>query len=208
MIIFILGIVFGYLLNIYINYFLKSLNINYHKANYPLVIIINIILWFIIIQNNEFTINSLLYCLLTSLLIIITIIDFKSFEIPQLITLSILVLAIIKLFFNISNIFDYLLGFFIVSFYILFLIILSKGKAIGGGDFKLMASAGLFLGYKLIILAFIIGIISASIIHSIKVIFFKANKVLAFGPYLSIGIYLSLNYGNFLINWYLSLFNM
>ena len=40
--------------------------------------------------------------------------------------------------------------------------------AFGGGDIKLMAFAGLFLGWKYIILAFLIGCILGAVIHSIR----------------------------------------
>lgn len=74
----------------------------------------------------------------------------------------------------------------------------------GGGDVKLMASAGLLLGWKLILLAFILGCIFASVIHLLKMRFTDADSRLAFGPYLSAGIIVSILFGNNIINWYMT----
>ena len=79
----------------------------------------------------------------------------------------------------------------------------------GGGDVKLMAAAGLMLGWKHILLAMMIGCILGSIIHVLRMLLDKKKKkehVLAFGPYLAIGIYLTILFGNPIIAWYSSFF--
>ena len=82
---------------------------------------------------------------------------------------------------------------------------ISKGRAIGGGDIKLMAAAGLLVGWKQIILAFLLGCILGAIIHLIRMRVSKADHVLAMGPYLSVGIFIAALWGNQWIGWYLSL---
>lgn len=76
----------------------------------------------------------------------------------------------------------------------------------GMGDVNLMAASGLVLGWKLVILAFLIGCILATIIHPIKMKLKHSSNVLAFGPYLSGGIFISMLYGQQLINWYIQTF--
>ena len=75
----------------------------------------------------------------------------------------------------------------------------------GGGDVFLMAAAGLLLGWKNIILAFVLGCIIGSVIH---IIIMKVKKetdnMLPFGPYLSAGIFISMLFGEKMINWYIS----
>lgn len=75
----------------------------------------------------------------------------------------------------------------------------------GGGDVKLMAVAGLLLGWKLVILAFFIGCLLGSILHITRMKLVDAGHMLAFGPYLSMGIIISMLWGNDLIAWYLQL---
>ena len=88
------------------------------------------------------------------------------------------------------------------------LFLVSGGSAIGGGDVKLMASCGLILGWKLIILAFLLGCIIGSVVHVIRIKISGAGRVLAMGPYLSVGIFLAALWGNTWISWYLGLLGM
>ncbi|MEG1291263.1 MAG: prepilin peptidase, partial [Lachnospiraceae bacterium] len=74
-----------------------------------------------------------------------------------------------------------------------------------GGDVKLMAAAGLILGWKLIILAFVWACILGSVLHIIRMKISHAPHVLAMGPYLSMGIFLAALWGEPFINWYLNM---
>jgi leader peptidase (prepilin peptidase)/N-methyltransferase len=75
----------------------------------------------------------------------------------------------------------------------------------GGGDVFLMAAAGLLLGWKNIILAFVLGCIIGSVVHiTIMKIKKDTDNVLPFGPYLSAGIVIAMIFGDKMINWYLS----
>ena len=87
------------------------------------------------------------------------------------------------------------------------LYVLSKGRAIGGGDIKLMAACGLILGWKLIILAFLIGCILGSVIHVIRMKVSDADHVLAMGPYLSLGVFIAMLWGEQFLRWYLGLYS-
>ena len=73
----------------------------------------------------------------------------------------------------------------------------------GGGDVKLMAAAGVVVGWKLGWIAMILGCIIGSVIHSIRMKVSKESPMLAFGPYLAMGLYLALLFGNELVAWYL-----
>ena len=81
----------------------------------------------------------------------------------------------------------------------------SKGRAIGGGDVKLMAVCGLVLGWKLVLLAFFLGCILGSVIHIIRMKAFGTDRVLAMGPYLSLGVLHAVLWGNTMIQWYMGL---
>jgi leader peptidase (prepilin peptidase)/N-methyltransferase len=83
----------------------------------------------------------------------------------------------------------------------------SGGRAIGGGDIKLMAAAGLLLGWKQIVLAFVLGCVAGAVIHSIRMRVSHAEHMLAMGPYLSLGILLTILWGDTWINAYLGLFS-
>ena len=70
-----------------------------------------------------------------------------------------------------------------------------------------MAAAGLLLGWKYILLAFILGCILGSVIHLLRMRFSNAEHVLAMGPYLSMGIFVSALFGERMIGWYINYIN-
>ncbi len=172
-------------------------------VQYPLVEFANGILYLLVFAVNGFQISSFLYCLATSALMVLSVIDFRTFEIPFGINVFIFVLGIIQVITDYENWMEYLIGFFTVSTFMWIVIWLTKGNGFGGGDMKLMAAAGLLLGWKRILLSFLIGCIIGSICHVIRMKITKEDHVLAFGPYLSIGIFLSMLWGETWIQWYL-----
>jgi len=174
------------------------------SIQYPLIELINGIGYVLIFIRFELEIRTLLVMLLFSTLLVISVIDLKTREIPPSLNLFILILGIINLIINKENWKDYIIGFFAVSLFLLCILIITKGRGIGGGDIKLMAVAGLFLGAKEIVLALILGCIIGSIIHIFLMAVFKKGRELAFGPYLSLGIFIAALYGKEMINWYLS----
>lgn len=173
------------------------------SVQYPLIEAANGILYIGIYMINGRNAESLLYCLLASALLALSVIDLRTYEIPFGINLFILALGLVRLALDHRSWELYVIGFFSVSVFLGLLIWLSKGKAMGGGDMKLMAAAGLLLGWKLIILAFLTACILGAVIHSIRMRAAKEGNVLAMGPYLAAGIMLAALFGNTWISWYI-----
>jgi leader peptidase (prepilin peptidase)/N-methyltransferase len=176
------------------------------SAQYPLVEAANGILYVLVFVANGVNGTSVLYCLLASALLVLSVIDFRTYEIPFGINLFILVLGLIHTAMDYTNWMEYGIGLLAVSLPLALLLLLSRGRAIGGGDVKLMAAAGLLLGWKLIILAFFLGCILGSVIHIIRMKVSQAEHMLAMGPYLSMGIMLAALWGDIWINAYLGVF--
>lgn len=155
----------------------------------------------------------ILSAVLCSVLIVISVIDWRTFEIPIGTNIVILILGVIKLLINVFvygldvSWLEYVIGFFIVSIPLAIIYYVSKGRAMGGGDVKLMAVTGLFLGWKLALVALIAGCLYGSIIHIIRMKVSGEGKQLAMGPYLSAGIVTALWFGNFIIEWYSGFFH-
>lgn len=177
------------------------------SVQYPLIEAANGCLYVVIFLVKGLYVESLLYCLLCSALLALSVIDFRTYEIPVGFNVFIGILGIVRIILDYENWLDYIIGFFSVSVFLLVLYLLSKGRAIGGGDIKLMAAAGLLLGWKLNVLSFCIGCILGAIIHCIRMKISGEGKQLAMGPYLSLGIFISLLVGDYFINWYISLFS-
>ena len=175
-------------------------------VQYPLIEALNGIGYAILVMLNGFTITTILYCLCTSALLALSVIDWRIYEIPVAFNIFIGILGIIRLLTDIGHWHLYVIGFFAVSGFLYLLYIITSGRGIGGGDIKLMAVAGLLVGWKLIILSLVIGCLLGSVIHLILMKVKEKDRVLAFGPYLSMGIYISMLYGEQLITWYISMF--
>ncbi len=178
------------------------------SIQYPLVEALNGICYLLIFLANGFCINSVILCLLTSALIVISVIDFRTYEIPVACNGFILVLGIIATAIDYKNLADHLIGLVCISGFLYLLYVLTKGKGIGGGDIKLMAAAGLVIGWVNIILAFFLGCILGSVIHVIRMKVSNEDHVLAMGPYLSMGIFIAALYGDNMIQAYLSMIGL
>ena len=100
-----------------------------------------------------------------------------------------------------------LVGAFCVSVPMLVLTMLIPG-AFGGGDIKLMAACGLFLGWKCTLVSTFLGFLFGGIWAAGLLLTGKAERKehFAFGPFLCLGMGIGLIYGQTLINWYVGLF--
>lgn len=174
------------------------------SVQYPLIELLNGVLYCIVFAVYGISVEALLYALLASALITLSVIDFRTYEIPAGINLFILTLGLIRIVTDYADWLDYAIGFLLVSGFLYIVYLVTKGRGIGGGDIKLMAVSGLLLGWKQILLAFVLGCIIGSVIHIARMKISGQGHVLAFGPYLSVGILISALAGDRMITWYLS----
>ena len=75
----------------------------------------------------------------------------------------------------------------------------------GGGDIKIFAPIGLFLGWKMALMTFFISVILAGIVSVILILLkIKDRKSgIPFGPFIVAGTFLTYLFGWGLINWYI-----
>lgn len=165
------------------------------------------ILCFIVYQ---FTWDTILVFAIMMILLTIAMIDFDTMTIPNglLIVLSIPVVFMALLHGDVTLL-DRVIGIFSIGLP-MYLLILLIPDCFGGGDVKLIAVGGFLLGWKLTVLAGFIAILIGGLYASYLLLSKKSKKDahIAFGPYLALGIVISLIYGNNLINAYLSLFKI
>ncbi|MBR3510199.1 MAG: prepilin peptidase [Lachnospiraceae bacterium] len=174
------------------------------NIQYPLVELANGVLYVIVFMANGWNLQSAIYCLMTSAFLVISIVDEKTFEIPLACNLFIAGLGIVWCMIDYHNLISYLIGFVCVSGALYLLYIITGGALIGGGDVKLMAAAGLLLGWKDATLAFFLACILGSVIHVIRMkVSKKAEHVLAMGPYLCMALWICALWGDKMIEWYL-----
>ena len=152
---------------------------------------------------------TIIYMILCTLLIIISFIDLKERIIPDVLSLPFIAIGFIVSFFlrTLSPI-DSLLGILAGGGSLLIIAIagtyLFKKEAMGGGDVKLAAMIGAFLGWQLTLLSLFLGFFLGSIIGVIVLIINKGKSdIVPFGPFIALGAMLSIFWGHAIIHWYL-----
>lgn len=87
------------------------------------------------------------------------------------------------------------------------LIVITKGKGMGGGDVKLAVLIGLFNGFPINIVAIVLAFVLGAIYSGIMMAFGKKGMkdAIPFGPFLILGSVLAFVFGSQLFSWYISL---
>lgn len=143
-----------------------------------------------------------IFSITVPILIVLARVDWVTYTIPPVLNVLILTAGLIRLGLDYRHWSLYVIGFFAVSVILWLLYQISGGRWIGGGDVKLMAAAGLLMGWQRILVSFVLGCVLGSIIHLLLMYLFKKEHGLAFGPYLSLGIFCSMIFGQQIVNWY------
>ncbi len=178
------------------------------SAQYPIVEALNGAMWLltgILYWGDWLTVA--LYCGLFSMLLTLTVIDWRTFTIPNGVNLTIFILGLVRLVTDLGNWPLYVIGMLSVSLVFVLLYILTRGNGLGMGDIKLVGAAGLLIGWQNMLLAVLVGSVSGAVIHSIRMRGGEGHK-LAFGPYLAAGIWLAALAGGPIISAYLGLFGL
>jgi leader peptidase (prepilin peptidase)/N-methyltransferase len=199
-----------------VSYFLLRGRCRYCKGNislqYPLVEGITALSSLFLIIKFGPSLSYLFYFAFVAALIVITVIDLYHQIIPDAISLPGIGMGLLAsllipqiTFFN--SLIGILLGggslFIVATFYQW----LFKREGMGGGDIKLLAMIGAFLGWKAVLLT----ILLSSLIGSVTGILMMVVKgkdfkyAIPFGPFLSLGAVISLFYGEEIVRWYLAL---
>lgn len=150
---------------------------------------------------------TLIVFLFGMVLFAISVIDIETMEIPECLILACSILGIVSMFIMDISFKERVIGFFILSFP-LFIINMIIPDCIGGGDIKLLAVGGFLLGWKNILVGMFIAIFIATVYACYLLMTHRVNRktYIAFGPYLSFGMFVSLLYGRQIMEWYLSYF--
>ena len=178
------------------------------SAQYPVVEALNGAMWLLtalLYRGQWLTVG--LYCVLFSMLLTLSVIDWRTFTIPNGINLVIFILGVIRLVTDLGNWSNYVIGMVSVGLVFLLLHLGTGGNGLGMGDVKLVAAAGLLLGWSSMLLAVLIGSLSGAIIHSVRMRR-GAGKKLAFGPYLAAGIWIAALGGEQIVAAYFGLFGL
>lgn len=175
---------------------------------------------------NPSIFQLIIWLLIFTLFLLLSIIDFRIYIIPDSINLLLAILGIvlIALSANISSFlghYSLLFGFqnniwfnhffaaFIAMFFIGSVIILSRGRGMGWGDFKLVGALGLIFGWPdILMVLFLSFIIGSLFVLPLLISRRKGMKdAVPFGPFLIIAAALTFFFGFQIIDAYFKFFN-
>lgn len=214
-IIFLLGLVIGSLLNLFIYRiprkipFFKSINNHTNERNSKLYsssffVIITTILIFMIsywqIGFNHLLLKALVF---DAILITISFIDLEHRIIPNQIIIFTLMVGIIFSFIDNITLVS-ALGGMITGGGILFLLALLVPKGMGGGDIKFMFAIGLFLGLNRVVVGLYLSFVVAAIVSLILLLLRlkKGKDHIPFGPFLAFGSFIAYHYYDLILSYY------
>lgn len=174
-----------------------------YSIQYPLIELLNGVLYFFIILKYGMSFSTVLYCFITSLLLVISMIDLKHKIIPDGLNITGVIIGIIFILLDRTIIINRLIGLGIGLG--LFLLIALLSNAMGGGDIKLMAVLGLIFGIRGVLFitfsSFVLGAIISVVLLSLKI---KSRKdQIPFGPFISLSALIYIFYGTEIISMYL-----
>jgi leader peptidase (prepilin peptidase)/N-methyltransferase len=197
-----------------LSYFLLGGKCRHCKApisiQYPIVEAITALSSFFLFITFGVSLSFFYYFSFVAALIAITVIDLYHQIIPDVISLPGIVIGLLgALVIPHITFWSSLIGvlsgggslFLVATVYQW----LFKREGMGGGDVKLLAMIGAFLGWKAVILTIFLSSFIGSII-GITVMLIKGKDfkyAIPFGPFLALGAVISLFLGENLISWYL-----
>jgi leader peptidase (prepilin peptidase) / N-methyltransferase len=182
------------------------------SIQYPIVEAITALSSFFLFITFGVSLSFFYYFSFVAALIVITVIDLYHQIIPDVISLPGIVIGLLgSLVIPQITFWSSLIGvlsgggslFLVATVYQW----LFKREGMGGGDVKLLAMIGAFLGWKAVILTIFLSSFIGSII-GITVMLIKGKDfkyAIPFGPFLALGAVISLFWGENLISWYLYL---
>lgn len=183
------------------------------SVRYPMVEVITGGLFVFVLYSFGLQWATVVYWLLVSALVVITFIDLDRQIIPDVISLPGIVIGFLCSFAIpwlswSDSLVGILLGggsLFLVAVLYEFL---TKKEGMGGGDIKLLAMLGAFLGWKAILPIIFISSLAGSLIGIPLMLVKKADSKLAipFGPFLALGALIYLFWGQQLVSWYLGFY--
>lgn len=216
MLVFVAGACFFYLLNGIIYLVPRKLGFKedyraFRKAGYRPRYLVSIVLGGAAAVASQIYFGSpaasVTVILFLGLLLVVGFVDWDTMEIPDSFVAAAFASGLLSVFtMPDTGILSRIIGIFAVSVPLLLLTLAVPG-AFGGGDIKLMAGCGLFLGAKLCLLSLAFAVLTGGL-YGIWLLLTRkkgGKEHFAFGPFLCVGMAAALFVGDWVLNWYMGL---
>lgn len=151
------------------------------------------------------TLSLIFYWIISSLLVFIFVYDFRHSIIPDVIVYSAIAISILHRLFN-GDLVLALISGILFSLFFLLIFLISKGKWMGFGDVKLALLMGIVLSFPSILVAFFMSFFVGGIVGAVLIIKKKKGmrSEIPFAPFLVLGTFIALFFGELIIDWYMS----
>ncbi|MFQ5455020.1 MAG: prepilin peptidase [Nitrospirota bacterium] len=174
---------------------------------YPTVEILNVIGYELLFYYFGLGWTFFIYIILFSSLLVVTFIDLNHQIVPDRITFPGMIFGIATASTVLSTGMWGSLSGIVVGGGIFYIIaVVSKG-GMGGGDIKLIAMIGAFLGWRDVLLIIFLASLSGSLVGVILMVFKgkKRRDPIPFGPFLSLATVIAFFVDNEILQWYANL---
>lgn len=172
---------------------------------YPFVEFLGGLLYIALYEHFGLSIQGLIFTLLATSLLIVSFIDLAYRIIPDVITLPGIIAGLLASTLITSvGLGSAVFGVVIGGGLFLLIAIVSRG-GMGGGDIKLTAMIGAFLGWQGVFVTIFLAALSGAISGLFLIVVKKKGRkdALPFGPFLALGALLALFWGHEIVHWYL-----
>lgn len=183
------------------------------SIRYPAVELLNGLSYLLVFQFFGLGWHLLPLFAFVSSMIVITLIDLDFQIIPDVITFPGIIIGLLSASFLLPDpftlntkvgFFNSIIGLLLGGGLFFLIAILSRG-GMGGGDIKMMAMVGAFMGWKAVLMVTFIGSLVGSLVGIfLMVLKGKDRKTkVPFGPFLALASIITLFFGGTILNWYL-----
>lgn len=169
---------------------------------YPAVELATALLFVGAVTRHGISALAISTAVLGSIAIVAAVIDLRTRTIPNVLVIAGTVLGLILLPF-VPDPLSRISAAFAASGFLLAVAIVSRG-GMGAGDVKLAFVIGLLLGLRLVLVAMFAAFISGALAGVILIVLRRKSRkdLIPFGPFLAIGAFAAMFFGDAIIRWY------
>jgi leader peptidase (prepilin peptidase)/N-methyltransferase len=173
---------------------------------YPLIEVVTAGIWAYMVWHHGLTLEALRGAVFGTILLGIAMTDARQYIIPDEFTWGGLVIGLLfSLLGGMPALGTALLGA-AVGFGVLWVVGVAgtwafKKDAMGGGDIKMMAMVGAFLGWQGVLLTIFLGALAGSLIF-VPLQLAGHKRLVPFGVFLSLGAAIAYEFGPAILGWY------
>ena len=161
-------------------------------------------LYVLLYQQWSISVPSVVFALLAVVLLVVACIDLAHTIIPDAITLPGMLAGLLaSVVLTPVGLGNALIGALLGGGVFLVIAVLSRG-GMGGGDIKLIAMIGAFLGWQAVLATMFLGALLLTLLGLALMLLRQKRRQdpLPFGPFLATGALLTMVWGDVLLTWY------